>query len=64
MTYPPPPTGAATGSADQEAGTDGAPPAEERRRALFALDAMKKRGLIDDAAYAARRAEIMAGSQE
>ena len=33
---------------------------DDRRRALFALDAMLKRGLIDAADYAARKAAIEA----
>lgn len=57
----PPRTGAATGDADTESGTDNAPLAEAQRQALFALRSMHQRGLIDDATFEARRAEIEAG---
>ena len=50
----------ASGLTDAESGAEG----EDRRRALFALDAMLKRGLIDPAEYARRKAAIEAAREE
>jgi hypothetical protein len=60
-----PPEGRPTGNAvsatnaqtDAESGNDGA----GAEQALFALDAMHRRGLIPDDEYKSRRAEIEAG---
>jgi hypothetical protein len=46
--------GAASSDADSESGT----PGESRRRSLFALDAMLKRGLISREEYETRRRAI------
>ncbi len=50
----PPRPGAASLAADAESGD----PGDTRRRSLYALDAMLKRGLIDRETYAARRKAI------
>ena len=54
---------ASSGHADTETGTEHAAndKAEQVRQALFALDAMRERGLIPERDYARRRAEIEAG---
>ncbi|HYD98403.1 MAG TPA: SHOCT domain-containing protein [Alphaproteobacteria bacterium] len=62
MTNRPAQPGAATSHADHEAGTDASDAAEDRRRALFALEAMLKRGLLSQAEFESRRAELLAGS--
>ncbi|WP_395680768.1 hypothetical protein [Inquilinus sp.] len=49
---------AATGDADAESGTAGG---DDRREALAALEVMRRRGLIDEATYLARKREIEAG---
>lgn len=46
---------AASGHADTESGDEG----ENREAELRALDVMHKRGLIDEATYRTRRAEIL-----
>lgn len=46
--------GAATSTADSESGD----PGDSRRRSLFALDAMLKRGLISHEDYEARKRAI------
>lgn len=50
-------TGAARMETDDESGTQGVPDdgSDERRRALFALEAMRKRGLIPEAEYERRK---------
>ncbi len=45
---------AASGHADTESGNEG----DNREAELRALDVMRQRGLIDEATYQARRAEI------
>ena len=50
--------GAAAGDADAESGQACG---DDRRQALAALEIMRRRGLIDDATYQARRQEIEAG---
>lgn len=50
--------GAAGGETDSESGNQG----ESMAKALFALDAMFRRGLIPEAQYRTRRAEIEAGA--
>ena len=52
--------GAATSDADSESGD----PGESRRRSLFALDAMLKRGLISREEHEARRRAIESGDSE
>jgi hypothetical protein len=47
--------GAAGGDADAESGTVGD---DNRGRALVALEIMRRRGLIDEATYEARKREI------
>jgi hypothetical protein len=47
--------GAAGSDADAESGTAGG---DDRHQALAALEVMRRRGLIDEAAYEARKREI------
>jgi len=49
--------GAAQAETDSESGNEG----DSRRRSLFALDAMLKRGLISPEDYARRRKAIESG---
>lgn len=49
---------AAAGDTDAESGTAGG---DDRREALAALEVMRRRGLIDEATYLARKREIEAG---
>lgn len=53
-----PPTGVTSPATDSETGD----PGDSRRRSLFALDAMLKRGLIPRAEYERRRKAIEAGN--
>lgn len=55
------PPAAAGADTDQESGTTGT---DDTRQALFALDVMRQRGLIDEATYQARRTRLLAGSGE
>jgi hypothetical protein len=57
------PPAAASRITDEESGTDGATGSESLRRSLFALDAMRKRGLIDEATWAERRNALLAADQ-
>ncbi|HCI45900.1 MAG TPA: hypothetical protein DFI00_01260 [Rhodospirillaceae bacterium] len=50
---------AATGSTDAESGNEG----ESVARELFALNAMYERGLIPEAEYQARKAELEAAGK-
>jgi hypothetical protein len=54
-------TGAARMETDDESGTQGVPDDgdDERRRALFALDAMFKRGLLAKEEYERRKTGLM-----
>jgi len=52
--------GAASSAADSESGD----PGDSRRRSLFALDAMLKRGLISRQDYEARKRAIESGGGE
>ena len=49
---------ATTSATDEESGTAGG---DDRRQALAALEIMRRRGLIDEATYLARKQEIEAG---
>lgn len=49
---------AASADADAESGTAGDNEAEDRRKALFALKAMRDRGLMSAAEYERRRAAL------
>ena len=51
---------AASGVADTESGDEG----DNRSAELRALDVMRQRGLIDEATYQSRRAEILAAPPE
>lgn len=55
--------GVARQETDAESGTEGTPDdgSDERRRALFALESMFKRGLIPKAEYERRRNALAAG---
>ena len=55
------PTSISNPTTDTETGTDGDTAVE---RDLYALSVMHKRGLISDADYAARRAELMGPETE
>ncbi|MGP1398040.1 MAG: hypothetical protein ACTS3R_21235 [Inquilinaceae bacterium] len=56
-----PPPSAAEAGTDAESGTVGG---DDRDQALFALDAMLGRGLIDQATYDRRRAAILANDPD
>ena len=49
---------AASADADTESGTAGDNEAEDRRKALFALKAMRDRGLMTEAEYERRKAAL------
>jgi hypothetical protein len=55
----PAPPAAAAAATDGESSNTGTP---DTKQALFALDVMRDRRLIDDATYAARRAALLAES--
>ena len=55
------PTGAAVAGTDAESGTDGLAPEEDAKKALFALRAMRERGLIDEETYSARVQALTSG---
>jgi hypothetical protein len=55
-----PPPAAASRITDEESGTEG----ESLRRSLFALDAMRQRGLIDEATWQERRRALIAAEKD
>ncbi|GIL40046.1 hypothetical protein [Roseiterribacter gracilis] len=57
----PKPPAAASRITDEESGIDGS---EDLRRSLFALDAMRQRGLIDEATWSERRRALLAAAAE
>jgi hypothetical protein len=57
-----PPPAAASRVTDEETGTEGETAEENLRRSLFALDAMRQRGLMDEATWAERRQALLAAA--